>query len=784
MLKLRPYKKCDAETIVSWILNEKEFYSWSAGILGEYPYSAERLEAFSAEIADSDSVFQFVACEENELIGYMIMRYTDEEKQTLRFGFIIADPKVRGTGLGKKMLRQAMHYAFEFLKVKRITLGVFADNLNAFHCYQAAGFWEMRGTDTQSYDILGEKWVCKEMVAYPRNTEYSVNEKNYPEEKLLDEIITTNSFRYAFQPIIEAATGNIFGYEVLMRADYNGPIAPLVVLDYATKYGRLHDIERATIKNTLQLVRQQKDLLAGKRIFVNCIPGQQLNKQEYGEIIKNYDGSLDQFVVEITENAELPENEWQALMAMSKAYGIQIAVDDYGTGYSNTTNLLKHMPNYVKIDHLLISNIQDDAKKRHFVSSMIDFAHTNGFLALAEGVETLTELRTVIQLGVDYIQGYYTGRPSFDIIQEIPAEIRNEIIRTNVSEQTVETRKVYVVKNEKELPLLRVALEQYTGMLISSPEFTLVGNPEYKASMSIKIQDNTDCRLTLRSVSMEGFQDLPCIELGENVNLTLVLEEDNVLDKTGICVPEGSSLKIEGLGNLYVHGKGVQRYAIGNGWESTVGKISLNCSGTIRTTVEADYGICIGGGVAGKNSAVEIVGGVLQIEPLSANSIGIGGVKGGIPITIKDCHAYMDMRVDRGEGIGCLSGPQNISIVDSKLRFKCSGAFVGALGSYQNSDGKILINRSDCTFSGNAQQVYLVGAPSGKMDIEVKDSSMDMNAEGSEVLGFGTRDRQSTITMKNANNYVKIRSGEHMMFGAWEPNIHISGGIQNLSANE
>jgi EAL domain-containing protein (putative c-di-GMP-specific phosphodiesterase class I) len=110
-----------------------------------------------------------------------------------------------------------------------------------------------------------------------------------------------------------------------------------------------------------------------------------------------------------------------------KTLGIETAVDDYGTGYSNIVNLLRYMPDYVKIDRMLLSNIQENPQKQHFVREIVLFAHDNHFMVLAEGIETKEELETVIKLKVDLIQGYYTARPSAEVIPEIDEEIANQI---------------------------------------------------------------------------------------------------------------------------------------------------------------------------------------------------------------------------------------------------------------------------------------------------------------------------------------------------------------------
>jgi EAL domain-containing protein (putative c-di-GMP-specific phosphodiesterase class I) len=85
------------------------------------------------------------------------------------------------------------------------------------------------------------------------------------------------------------------------------------------------------------------------------------------------------------------------------------------------------MPDYVKIDRMLLSGIQDNPQKQHFVKSIVKFAHENDILVLSEGVETSAELRTCIELGTDFVQGYYTARPCEKIVSEIAPEVREEI---------------------------------------------------------------------------------------------------------------------------------------------------------------------------------------------------------------------------------------------------------------------------------------------------------------------------------------------------------------------
>ena len=143
-------------------------------------------------------------------------------------------------------------------------------------------------------------------------------------------------------------------------------------------------------------------------------------------LIKSGD-KLPEIVVELTEQSEISDDELKKMKSIYERIGIETAVDDYGTGYSNVSNLLRYTPDYVKIDRALLSGIQESPQKQHFVKDVIEFAHNNNIKALAEGVETSEELKTVIMLGADLVQGYYLAYPDKEMIQAIDALIAGEI---------------------------------------------------------------------------------------------------------------------------------------------------------------------------------------------------------------------------------------------------------------------------------------------------------------------------------------------------------------------
>lgn len=163
MLRLRPYKNCDAKYIVSWIKDEVSFRKWCADRFEKYPITPDELNEQYDSLKDADHFYEMTAFDESGVVGHFIMRFVDEEKTILRFGFIIVDDTKRGKGYGKEMLTLALKYAFDLLKVRKVTLGVFENNEAAYYCYKSVGFKDVELSKKEHYRVLGEEWNCLEL---------------------------------------------------------------------------------------------------------------------------------------------------------------------------------------------------------------------------------------------------------------------------------------------------------------------------------------------------------------------------------------------------------------------------------------------------------------------------------------------------------------------------------------------------------------------------------------------------------------------------------------------
>ena len=257
--------------------------------------------------------------------------------------------------------------------------------------------------------------------------------------QMFETLMSENLFYYVFQPIVSAKTGEIYGYEALMRTPKEIGLRPDEILDIAEEYGRLYEVEYATFYNVLNYAREHIDLFNGKHIFINSIPGYFLKGEDKERLVRQYSDLLSKCTIEITERDETTAEEVSQIMNLTDVGGpCQFAVDDYGTGYSNIVNLLKYKPNIIKIDRYLITEIQQDVNKQMFVKNTVEFAQQNKIQCLAEGVETKEELETVISYGVDLIQGYYTAMPLEQVIQEIDPKIVKEIREASEAKQIKE----------------------------------------------------------------------------------------------------------------------------------------------------------------------------------------------------------------------------------------------------------------------------------------------------------------------------------------------------------
>lgn len=243
-------------------------------------------------------------------------------------------------------------------------------------------------------------------------------------------LVDNRLVRYAAQPILLVEDGSVYGYEMLMRSKMNSFQSPADILKMAHAQSRLYDIEVMTWFEALKTYSQLMEygFLEDKcKVFINSISSQILREDMLEVLEKNFSQLLPYVVCEFTEEEQGNKDIAQDKRAILHSWNALVAVDDYGCGYNSESTLLELQPDIVKIDMGIVRGIDVDENRQHLVENLIRYAHKRDIKVLGEGVETSGELKTLIHLGIDLVQGYYIAKPTFD--GALPSEeVRQEAI--------------------------------------------------------------------------------------------------------------------------------------------------------------------------------------------------------------------------------------------------------------------------------------------------------------------------------------------------------------------
>ena len=164
---LRAYKREDSPIIAGWVRTEEELYRWSAdrfGIFPLLPYSID--DNYVPQLKTGRFIPLTGVDEDGKPVGHLIIRYPNEnDDSSVRFGFVIVDPEIRGKGYGRELLLLAKEYVKNNLTATRIDLGVFDNNPKARKCYESVGFTEY-GSDGHVCSTPFGEWHCTELEMY------------------------------------------------------------------------------------------------------------------------------------------------------------------------------------------------------------------------------------------------------------------------------------------------------------------------------------------------------------------------------------------------------------------------------------------------------------------------------------------------------------------------------------------------------------------------------------------------------------------------------------------
>lgn len=228
------------------------------------------------------------------------------------------------------------------------------------------------------------------------------------------------------QPVLDLHTGQMAGYEALTRGPSDSPLHSPIALFRAAECAELTGtLDAACMASALAVFARLQ--LPG-RVFVNLTPTSLLDPRFALEAVLRAfaDAGLaaSQVAFEITETASSVDYAGlRGAVTDLRAAGIEAAMDDFGQGFSSLRMWSELKPGFVKIDKHFVTGIHQDPHKLEFVRSIRQLAESAHACVIAEGVETVSELAVLKDLGIRYVQGYLIGRPSPVPVRLPPDEV-------------------------------------------------------------------------------------------------------------------------------------------------------------------------------------------------------------------------------------------------------------------------------------------------------------------------------------------------------------------------
>ncbi len=246
-------------------------------------------------------------------------------------------------------------------------------------------------------------------------------------------ILEHGKIKTVFQPMISLKDGIIMGYEALSRGPADSHLEnPTTLFDVARIYGKLWELELLCRIKALENIAVRESQV---NIFLNVDPDiindEKFKKGFTREFLKQFKINPDSIVFEITEKNSISNLEsFKKVIDHYKEQGYKIAIDDVGSGYSGLKLITDIHPQYIKLDMNLIRDIDKNGIKHALLKTFYDFCLVTDIKLVAEGIETENELNTLIDMGIEYGQGFFIKRPSQDTGNINPG-VREKILKRN-----------------------------------------------------------------------------------------------------------------------------------------------------------------------------------------------------------------------------------------------------------------------------------------------------------------------------------------------------------------
>lgn len=229
------------------------------------------------------------------------------------------------------------------------------------------------------------------------------------------EVLDVPLLRVVYQPIVDFRSWTVVGWESLVRGPAGSHFeSPLVLFDFAEEAESVFALERICRELAVANIGPRNP---EQKIFINVNPrtlaDPGFRPEETLGLLAKHGMSPQNVVLEITERHNVCDFAlFHRALDLYREQGFLVAIDDVGAGYSGLWSIAEIRPEFIKVDMSLIRGIDTNPVKRAMIETLVTFADKTGSRIIAEGIETETEMSSLVSMGVHHGQGYYLGRPS------------------------------------------------------------------------------------------------------------------------------------------------------------------------------------------------------------------------------------------------------------------------------------------------------------------------------------------------------------------------------------
>jgi EAL domain-containing protein (putative c-di-GMP-specific phosphodiesterase class I)/CheY-like chemotaxis protein len=230
-----------------------------------------------------------------------------------------------------------------------------------------------------------------------------------------DTVMAQQQVSCVFHPIVNLRDFEAIGYEILSRGPLDSALhLPDALFEIARDEGRVAELDRLCRRTACQA---GEHLPSHALRFINTEPLTMFLHSHGDDFVREFievtpSGVRGLTVIEITENSVIDDfDRMRDMVRQLRAHGFRVAVDDAGAGYAGLQTMVEIEPDFIKLDMSLIRGVDTSIVKQRLVRSLRDFCREAAITLIAEGIETVSQLETLRELGVTHGQGFLFGLP-------------------------------------------------------------------------------------------------------------------------------------------------------------------------------------------------------------------------------------------------------------------------------------------------------------------------------------------------------------------------------------